>query len=179
MLAVVGERMIMMSSSHDSIANLVPNPHLNMKTSDSSILIIEDDPDFLELVGGQMTHIEGANVSSAHNCDEAVAILAQRPFDLIVCDWALASRTAPEVFRIVDPMLSDDGHGRLHKKIPIMFMSGSEKIGPTQNMRQLKNFEAVSFILKNLGPSMIRIMAENILDRFSSEPEDEPCTYHS
>jgi CheY-like chemotaxis protein len=168
-----------MPSGQNSIATLKPNPQLKIKPPDISILIIEDDPDFLELVGGQMAHISGARVISAHNCDEAVSILAQKAFDLIVCDWALASRTAPEVFRIVDPLLSGGENQHLHKKIPIIFMSGSEKIGPTQNMRQLKNFEAVSFILKNLGPSMIRVMAENILDCFNPDAEPEICTYHS
>jgi CheY-like chemotaxis protein len=140
-----------------------------------SILVIEDDPDFLELVGGQMSDI--AEVTAARSYDEAIQHLEHEHFNLVVCDWALATRTAPEVFHMVDPLIGDSMFQP--RKIPVMFMSGSEKIGPTLDLRSLKHFVAVTFILKSLGPPLIRIMAENILHRFNAEAQDSPCRYLS
>jgi CheY-like chemotaxis protein len=139
-----------------------------------SILLIEDDPDFLELLGGHLIHIEGAQISAARDCEEAVAMLIHRPFDLIISDWSLAAQTAPEIFRIVDPMIIASP-----EKIPVMFMSGSEKIGATQNLHSLKHFEAVSFMLKNLGPLLIRKLAENILTQAKALKDVPPCVYLS
>ncbi|MGZ3724062.1 MAG: response regulator, partial [Bdellovibrionales bacterium] len=56
-----------------------------------AILVVEDDPDFLELLLRQISKISGANISVAHNRDEAVELLTNRSFQLVVCDWALAA----------------------------------------------------------------------------------------
>lgn len=146
----------------------------------SGVLIIDDDADFLELLEDHISQISGTEISVAYSCDQAVDLLTRRPFQLVVCDWALAARTGPDVFRLADPLIFNRCE-KPARKTPVIFMSGSEKVALTQSLRAFKNFEPVTFMLKNLGAPMIRVMAENILQRFSHcEPESEPLkVYHS
>ena len=149
---------------------------LDLSNEKVPILVVEDDPDFLDLLSMEISQITGTRLTVANSCEAAVDKLIHGKFQLVVCDWALASRTGPEVFLLADPLMMLDRSA----KIPVMFMSGSEKVGPTHNLRSLKHFEPVTFILKDLGAAMIRIMAENILQRFNQHHQDEaPYAYLS
>jgi DNA-binding NtrC family response regulator len=136
------------------------------------ILIIDDDVDYLSLVASQLErHLPGATIRKAFSPEEAVVVLSREHFSLVVCDWAIAAKTAPEVFKIADPLAKAIHNGTVRIKVPVMFMSGSEKVSATQRFIKMENFEAVSFMLKRLGPSLIGVMAENILHRFQISAE--------
>lgn len=149
--------------NHGPAKNLDTTIRLDSSRSTLSILVVDDDSDFLELICRQIAKISGAQIYIANGRDEAVELLVHKDFDLVVCDWALSSHTAPEVFHLADPRIDLFLKNR---KIPVMFMSGSDKVGPVLNLRNLKNFEPVTFILKAMGAHMIRVMAEGIIDRF-------------
>ena len=136
------------------------------KKSLSAILIVDDDPDFLDLVCEHVSQIDGVEIEVATSLENAVSRLAHRGYQLVICDWRLASRTGPEVFCMADPLTPR----RSKEKMPVMFMSCSEKVACVQSLSELRNFEPVTFILKNLGARMIRIMAENVLHFRNSSP---------
>ena len=143
----------------------------NAKRHSIEILIIDDDHDYLNLLAAHLDHIPGVAIRKAYSPEEAVSILCHEEFSLIVCDWDIAAKTAPEVFEIADPLARQQ-----RRKVPVLFMSGSEKIAATQRFIKMRNFEAVSFMLKRLGPPLITIMAENILERFDGA-RDRECVY--
>jgi CheY-like chemotaxis protein len=136
--------------------------------TDVSILVIDDDADYLSLLSFEIARATGAQVSVAHSLEEAVELLCNEHFELVVCDWSLASRTGPEVLTTADPLIL------VNFKTPVMFMSGSEKVGATQRLQCYEHFEPVSFILKRLGPLLISVMAENIILRFYSRDGLQP-----
>jgi CheY-like chemotaxis protein len=158
------------------LSPLRPKIRLSHPGNGIAILVVDDDEDYLDAVHAQVARIRGARVTRAASYDEAVEQLLLFPYQLVICDWSLASRTGPEVFHSADPRI---GHGQ-KRRIPVMFMSGSEKVASTQGLRSFKHFEPVTFILKSLGPPMIRIMAENIVQRFNPRPTAEAnCVYLS
>ncbi|MBX3023024.1 MAG: response regulator [Bdellovibrionales bacterium] len=136
------------------------------------VLIVDDDPDFLDLLTCEIEQIPGVTVDVAHDPEEAVRKLTLQDYRLIVSDWALDASDASKVLSSADDMI---GENLKPAKIPVMFISGSEKVSQTQVLHDLKHFEPVSFLLKSCGPSMIGLLAEHILHRFSPLPELEPC----
>ena len=134
-------------------------------------MVVDDDPDFLSLVSGELEQIPGVNVTAATSPDEALDLLTNNNFDLVVSDWALDSLTAPDVFTQADGLME-----RPSTKTPVLFMSGSEKVGQTQRLKNLNNFEPVSFLLKRCGPPVIAMLARLILDRFWTRKQVlQPC----
>lgn len=154
-----------MSTSHEIANDLKKQSGLRRAQDGPAILIVDDDLDFLDLIADRVARIEGATVVLASSCDEAVDNLTQQHFHLVICDWALATRTGPEVFRLADPLLTR--YRQMETKVPVIFMSGSEKVTSTQNLRSFKCFAPVTFIIKNLGPHVIGVMAEHVLEFFN------------
>lgn len=141
----------------------------------TNILIVDDDPDFLELLSGEIRQIPGVKVDEAHHPDEALQMLARRNYQLIVSDWALDASNASEVFATADHFRAVRLAKRATAKTPVMFISGSEKVFQTQLLRRLKHFEPVSFLVKSCGAPLISLLAAHILNRFAPLPEMEPC----
>ena len=143
------------------------------------VLIVDDDPDFLDLLSFEMTRIPNVRLTVARNPEEALHLLGTRSFDLVVSDWALNGSTAPEVLSTADDLLRDERNAPdpvpHAAKTPVMFMSGSEKVNETRVLHSLKHFEPVSFILKRCGPPLIGQMAAHILDRFVPTPGTHLC----
>ena len=127
---------------------------------------------FLEILLRQFDRIPDVNVSVAHNFEEAVAMLSVERFGLVVSDWALDDRCAPEVFCQADPCIKRSECNAL--KTPILFMSGSHKVGQTKPLDFLKNFEPVSFILKRFGPRLIANIAEDVMRSLRLDTRPQP-----
>ena len=125
-------------------------------------MVIDDDPDFLDLLSIELRTL--GYVFHAHDAEQAIHHLTHRQFDLVVSDWAIAAKTAPEIFIYADSLVVCAVTKSLIK-VPVIFISGSEKVEATQRLTRMKNFEAVAFILKSLGPPLIGSMAENVLRR--------------
>lgn len=70
-----------------------------MEEEQRSILVVDDDEAIRQMVGTLLTD-EGYQVEMAHNGEEAVRIIRQQPFDLVILDilmpvmdgWEVASR---------------------------------------------------------------------------------------
>lgn len=149
---------------------------------ETSVLVVDDDPDFLDLLSAALKKIPGVKVNIARNPAQAIRMLTRNTYKLIVSDWAISSSTAPEVLKQVDHLIDDQRQNPdpipYSNKVPVMFISGSEKVSQTQRLNTLRHFEPVSFLLKRCGPPLISLLAEHILARFytSSRPAVmQPC----
>lgn len=65
------------------------------RKSPAAILIVDDDPDFLDLVCEHVSQIADVEIEVATSCEKAVSRLSKRSYQLVICDWRLASRTGP------------------------------------------------------------------------------------
>src|SRR5262245_60010236 len=92
----------------------VNGPHLYSQ----SVLLIDDDPDFLRLVDDELNSISGVHVQTAESSNEALDCLTNESYDLIICDWTLAAHAAPQVFASADPHVFSTT-----EKTPVIFMS--------------------------------------------------------
>jgi CheY-like chemotaxis protein len=137
------------------------------------VLVVDDDPDFLGLLTSQIKQIPGVRVNVATSPDEAIHLLTENTYDLVVSDWALSpEQTAPDVLSHADHILDDISH----EKMPVLFISGSEKVAKTLHLlRRLKHFEPVSFLLKACGPPIISSLAEQLISYHRGPREMEPC----
>jgi CheY-like chemotaxis protein len=142
------------------------------------ILLIDDDPEFADLLYSQLRRIPGARVTVARDACEAVSMLADHRFVLVVSDWSLDSKTALDVLNAADPIVHRYAP-EYSVKTPVLFISGSEKVNAAQNFRALSHFEPVSFILKRFGPPLISLLAENIVERFYAAEGRSAGTYLS
>jgi CheY-like chemotaxis protein len=138
--------------------------------ANACVLVVDDDPDFLNLLTKQMSQIPGVSLDVARDHREAVQMLSENSYDLVVSDWAIESHTAPDVFIQADPLIEHSD-----QKVPVMFISGSDKVGNVQRLKGLKHFEPVSFLLKRCGPPLISLLAEHILARPWGPRELQPC----
>ncbi len=143
-----------------------------LDTALASVLVVDDDPDFLGLLSSQIRQIPGVRVNVANSPDEALNLLRENTYDLVVSDWALSpEQTAPEVLSDADHSFKDPDEA----KTPVLFISGSEKVANTMRLKTFKHFEPVSFLLKSCGPPMISFLAEQLLARHWGPRELQPC----
>jgi CheY-like chemotaxis protein len=161
---------------HPSVHNLFRKSRPRSESLTTNVLIVDDDPDFLDLLISEIGQIPGVEIHVAHGPAEALKMITLRDYHLIVSDWALDSSTAPEVLSRADHIIGEEPEPVPYcSKIPVMFISGSEKVSQMQVLRTLNHFEPVSFLLKRCGPSLIGVLAEHILARFCPQPELQPC----
>lgn len=158
-----------------SVTAPVASPARRPGCATTHILIVDDDADFLDLVRSEIGHIPGVRIDTASNPAEALRMITDGDYQLIVSDWALDHSTAPEMLAKADRLKGAEPEPVPYgERVPVMFMSGSEKVSQTLVLRTLKHFEPVSFILKRCGPSLIGVLAEHILARFQPEREKVP-----
>jgi CheY-like chemotaxis protein len=62
-----------------------------------SVLVVDDEQGILDLVRTALS-LRGMRVDCAANGQEAVAILAKRSYDCVLCDWKMPGMTARQVF---------------------------------------------------------------------------------
>lgn len=144
--------------------------------AEARVLVVDDDPDFLDLLTTQLKYIPNIKIYVAQNPRQALNMLVKDQYKLIVSDWALSTDTnASEVFTEADEKLQERDTPP-PAKVPVMFMSGSEKVMQTRGLHGLKNFEPVSFILKRCGTQIIRGLAESLLARFYTPRRMQTCS---
>jgi len=150
------------------LENVPATKHKSIIPTSLEVLIVDDDPDFLDLLISEIGHIPHVQITAAHNPHEALERLSQANYDLIVSDWALDDSTGGEVIRRADGQWARRTAARPATvgKVPVLFISGSEKVNETRTLHALDHFEPVSFVLKRCGPTMISVVAEQILEQF-------------
>ena len=124
-----------------------------------NVLVVDDDPDFLEMLERELKEVKGLNIKAVGTARDAVESLIPHRFNLVVSDWAIASDAGPEVLYRADALLKD-----MNRKTPVLFVSGDDRFALTKTIKPLDNFEPVSFVLKGAGTPSIRLTVQNILN---------------
>ena len=70
----------------------------SVKTSNSRLLVVDDDPELLLLLKEELTE-QGLNCSSASCGSDALLMLRQESFDLVLLDWNLPDFDGIEICR--------------------------------------------------------------------------------
>jgi len=122
-----------------------------MTISEASILLVDDEPDFLEIYTAWLTDAGCKNISSTHDSEHAFAILCDRSFDLLISDINMPKMDGTVMLR------------RLSKicRVPnTIFASGFE----TPDSRELHHLGVNAFLSKPMRRKDLLSAAQNALE---------------
>jgi len=126
-----------------------------VKKIDGRVLLVDDEKQFLELLSERL-EVRGLKVNSVTSGEEALALVEERNFDVIVVDLAMPGIDGLETLKLLkkqDPDLEIiilTGHGTVHSGIKAMKLGAEdflekpvdigvllEKIGEAKDKRLL------------------------------------------
>jgi|HubBroStandDraft_6_1064221.scaffolds.fasta_scaffold2288638_1 CheY-like chemotaxis protein len=110
----------------------------------ADLLVVDDDPDLAESLAA-LLEAEGHEVRTAHNGREGLALVAQRPPDLVLLDIEMPVLNGPEMS--YQMFIHDVGQ----EEIPLVLLSGvtnllqiAETVGTPYFLPKPCTFEAIS-----------------------------------
>ena len=123
------------------------------------ILVVDDEPDLLELVRFQLTQA-GFEVETARDGRQGLEAIRRRRPSLVVLDWMLPDLSGPDVCRQVraDPELRD---------LPILMLTAK-----AEEVDRVVGFElgADDYVTKPFSPRELALRVRAILRRSTGEP---------
>jgi two-component system phosphate regulon response regulator PhoB len=123
------------------------------------ILVVDDEPDLLELVRFQLTQA-GFEVETARDGRQGLEAIRRRRPSLVVLDWMLPDLSGPDVCRHVrsDPELRD---------LPILMLTAK-----AEEVDRVVGFElgADDYVTKPFSPRELALRVRAILRRSTGEP---------
>lgn len=124
-----------------------------MKTYNTSILIVDDNPTNLKVLGNSLT-TDGYKIDFALNGEQALQWLKKRDFDLILLDVMMPGMDGYEVCRIIKK-------NKRIKEIPVIFLTAKTLTGDL-----LEGFKAggVDYITKPFDSLELKIRLKTHLD---------------
>lgn len=134
----------------------------------SHILVIDDEPDILELVRFGLTQ-EGFSVETASTANEGLACVAARLPDLVVLDLMLPDMSGTEVCRTLRSQ-SDTA------RLPVLMLTARG-----EEVDRVVGFElgADDYVTKPFSPRELALRVKAVLRRSeSSAPRTEPLLAH-
>lgn len=124
----------------------------------SAILVVDDDPQVLEVVG-EMLRLEGYDVATAADGREALAKFRSQEFDLVITDLIMPEKEGLET--IVEMK-------QLRKTVPLVAMSGGGRIGPMDYLATARTIGAVATLAKPFARSELISLVSNLLSEAES-----------
>lgn len=135
------------------------------KKESYTILIVEDDEDLMEMLGGYF-HVQGYNVLRAHWGQEALDLAAEHMPDLMLQDIRLPDIDGFEVVRRLRNI-------RKTKNLPVIFLTERR-----ERRDRLTGLElgAVDYVTKPFDIQELRLRVQNVIHRLESETYFNPIT---
>ncbi len=119
----------------------------------SSILVVDDDSQVLEVVG-EMLRLEGYDVATAVDGRDAVSQFKGSQFDLVITDLIMPEKEGLET--IAELRTLRDG-------VPVIAMSGGGRIGPTDYLETARFIGANATLAKPFARSELITLVSNLL----------------
>ena len=126
--------------------------HATMRYSGEHLLIVEDDQEMRDLLR-KVLEKDGYQVSLAGDRHEAVALLAQGPFDLVVTDLLMPHDGGLELLNTIQ---------KVYPAIPVIIVTA---FGDWYSYRRALELGAAAFISKPLHMSELIAAVHNALAR--------------
>jgi phosphate regulon transcriptional regulator PhoB len=131
-------------------------------TSQKKILVVDDEPDIVELVSYNLRK-EGFTVSSASDGDEALAKIRAEEFDFVILDLMLPGMPGMEICRVLrnDPRTKD---------IPVIMLTAKgEEVDKILGLES----GADDYLTKPFSPRELIARIRAVTRRTSGEKEEE------
>lgn len=119
----------------------------------SSILVVDDDSQVLEVVG-EMLRLEGYEVATAVDGRDAVSQFKGGQFDLVITDLIMPEKEGLETIAELRT---------LRGGVPVIAMSGGGRIGPTDYLETARFIGANATLAKPFARSELITLVSNLL----------------
>ncbi len=106
-----------------------------------NVLIIDDQPDILELVGLHLEQLDHKKIHKAGSVKDAKSLIGQTDYDLIIVDWNLGDGTC---FDVVDHLRSFTERKRLLNAL-ILVITGRDSI---EDIMRLREYQISNHLIK-------------------------------
>lgn len=116
-----------------------------------NVLLIEADDDLADDIRGHLGHGSTVALTRAADCYEALDLMVERAFDLVLVDWSTNEMPGLSLLRMFDDYLELDVEARYRwgalGKIPVIMLS-SMSVRP-QDLGFYKSFTVIDVVSKN------------------------------
>lgn len=109
---------------------------LSSTASFPSVLIVDDDPDALLVLGGLLTALGAERVCAVNSAEEALSVLQRESFSAILCDYQLTGMTGVQFLE----RLRNSGD-----RTPMLLLSGAPE---QKDVLRAARYEQVDFFPK-------------------------------
>lgn len=121
----------------------------------SAILVIDDDAAVREVVR-EMLRLEGYDVTIAENGRQAIELLGERRFDLVITDLIMPEKEGIETIAEIR---------RTHARLPILAISGGGRIGPSDYLETARYLGADATLAKPFARQELLTTVDSLLTR--------------
>nr|WP_295900215.1 response regulator [uncultured Bdellovibrio sp.] len=122
------------------------------------VLVIDDSSDSVILMSHILDHYN-CDITVAYDGQDAVPLLMNREFDLVVLDWRMPDMGGKETLELIDRLLVDRKVRKLRSQIPVVIYSAHKESEVDRPFVQ--KFEFVGFVDKRQGYSkMMKSLSE-------------------
>lgn len=132
----------------------------------TSVLVVEDEPSQMELLSYNL-QVEGFEVETADNGEDALLITKERDFDLIFLDWMLPNTSGIEVCRQLK-------RGKATRDIPIIMLTAR---GEEEDKIRGLDIGADDYIVKPYSVKELMARARAQLRRANASGSTEQLQY--
>lgn len=127
--------------------------HLEKQHS-ARVLVIDDSLDSVKLMSHILDHYK-CDVTMAFDGQDAIPLLVNKPFDLIVLDWQMPQMGGRDTLLLMDRLLSERKIHKIRRPIPVVIYTGHSE--EELDLPLVKHFTYTGFINKRQAfSSMLR-----------------------
>ena len=129
-----------------------------MKAADRVVLLVDDEPDILELLEMTLTGM-GLKVDKARGVREAVSLLAEKRYDLCLTDMRMPDGDGLEVVRYITakrmdlPVAVITAHGNMENAITVLKAGAFDYLAKPLSLEQLRSLVKSALSLPHAEPA--------------------------
>jgi two-component system chemotaxis response regulator CheY len=120
---------------------------------DLAILLVDDYKTMLRIIRNLLRQLEFQNIDEASDGTQALQLLMQKPFDLIISDWNMEPMTGLQLLREV--RRSDK-----LRHIPFIMVTAESK---TENVIAAKEAGVSNYIVKPFNAETLKMKLQSVL----------------
>lgn len=109
------------------------------------VLVIDDSMDSVKLMNHILDHFK-CDVTMAFDGQDAIPLLVNKNFDLIVLDWQMPQMGGRETLMLMDRLLCERKTNKPHSPTPVVIYTGHSE--EELDLPLVKNFSYMGFISK-------------------------------